>query len=507
MRKQVVIYSLLSILVSFSYAQTDVDALRYAMPSVQGTARNIGLGNTMGTIGADVSALSTNPAGIAKFSSTEFTLSPAISINKSTSDYLGNSTNNSKVKFQLTNFGIVVVGKYAKEDASKKWNGIKFGFGLNRLANYNDQYYFSGFNNKNSLLNAYAINLSDPAVIKTENDAATLNPFDASIAYQLGLLSSAHDSLGNIYTSGGSNLIFPATTGNMQQDFSILKSGGMNELAIGFGSAFKDKLMIGASIGIPIVNYTERVTLKETETSVPNPDLNSFTNESVLKTRGVGFNLKVGIIAMPVSALRISLAVQTPGILFMRDQFATHMEAEFDSLNVILTGDSPEGNSKYKYVQPWKLTAGVGYIHKFGLISVEYELSDAGNSKFKFSQTDAGTKDYENYVNNQVKTKYGLFHTIKAGVEFKYKFMRLRGGVQYRTSPFKNGSAPSGINTSALTYSAGIGYRGNHFFTDLTYVQTNFKELYIPYQVGADTPSATLSTKKPAIVLTIGYKL
>ena len=75
MRKQVFTFSILSILVSFSYAQTDVDALRYSTPAVQGTARNVALGNTMGTIGADISALSTNPAGIAKFSSTEFILS------------------------------------------------------------------------------------------------------------------------------------------------------------------------------------------------------------------------------------------------------------------------------------------------------------------------------------------------------------------------------------------------------------------------------------------------
>ena len=97
MRKQVFTFSLLSILVSFSYAQTDVDALRYSTPAVQGTARNVALGNTMGTIGADISALSTNPAGIAKFSSTEFILSPAIAINKSSSSYL-NKTHKNRVK-------------------------------------------------------------------------------------------------------------------------------------------------------------------------------------------------------------------------------------------------------------------------------------------------------------------------------------------------------------------------------------------------------------------------
>src|SRR4051812_8693925 len=111
MCRQVILLSLLTILISAGYAQTDVDALRYALPSVQGTARNIGLGNTMGTIGSDVSALSTNPAGIGRYSSTEFTISPAISFNKSNSTFLNNTTASSKAKFQLTNFGIVIASK------------------------------------------------------------------------------------------------------------------------------------------------------------------------------------------------------------------------------------------------------------------------------------------------------------------------------------------------------------------------------------------------------------
>ena len=114
-------------------------------------------------------------------------------------------------------------------------------------------------------------------------------------------------------------------------------------------------------------------------------------------------------------------------------------------------------------------------------------------------------------MNNQIKEKYGLFHTIKAGVEFKFNPVRIRGGIQYRTSPFKKASAPSGINTASITYSAGIGYRGKHFFVDIAYVQTNFKELFVPYQLNTEAwkpvPVAMLSIKKPAIIVTLGYKL
>ena len=498
MLKQVFIFSLLAIFISFANAQTDVDALRYSTPDVQGTARNIALGNTMGTIGADISSLSTNPAGIAKFSSTEITLSPAIAINRTKSAYLSNNLNDGKVKFQLTNFGVVIAKKYTTTNEKKNWNGVKFGFALNRLANFNEQYSFSGYNANNSLLTAYGDLLKNRDIIQSEEDAKTKYPFGASIAYQLGLITS--DSIGNIYTA--------ADSAGLQQVFIIKRSGGINELAIGIGSIYKDKIMIGASVGVPVVNYIERISLTETDSKNLIDDLNSYSNLNYVKTSGVGFNLKVGIIAMPVKNLHLSLAIQTPGILFMRDAYLTSMEVDYASQSVILTGDSPDGSSKYKYVQPWKLTAGAGYIHKYGFIVTEYELSDAGNSKFRFNTSDANSKIYENDVNNNIKGKYGLFHTIKAGVEFKFDPVRIRGGIQYRTSPFKSAAAPTQFNTSSLTYSAGFGYRGKHIFADLAYFQTNSKEMFVPYQTNnSEVPAATLSSKKPAIVFTVGYKL
>jgi len=498
MRKIILTSWLVYLLTPILHAQTDVDALRYATTEMQGTARNISLGNTMGTIGADISSISTNPAGIAKFSSTEFILTPAISISKSSSTYLDNTSKDNKVKFQLANIGIVIA---KNKSGNADWNGLKFGFALNRLANYNNNYYFSGYNGKNSLLNAYYEKLNDRSYITDSTDAADKYPFDASIAYQLGLITI--DSFGNAYTA--------TNNGNMQQGFQIQKSGGINEMALGVGSMYKEKLMVGASLGVPIVNYTERIRLEEKDILDSAYDLNSFINETYLKTRGVGFNLKAGIIGMPVNGLRLSLAVQTPGILFMRDVYYTHMEVDYNSANVIYTGDSPEGASKYRYVQPWKLTAGAGYVHKYGLVSVEYELSDAGSAKFKFDAADGVAKAYENYINSLIREKYGLFHTIKTGVEFKYNPMRIRAGVQYRTSPFKNDYAPSGLSTASLTFSVGLGYRGNHFFADITYVQTHFKELYVPYQLSTaawnPVPAAALSTKNTSIILSVGYKL
>lgn len=515
MKKTLVLFGLIAILIFNATAQTDIDALRYATSGLQGTARNIAVGNTMSTVGADISSTHNNPAGLAKFSATEITLSPGISFYKTNSNYLGNNSDASKVKFQISNFGVVIANRYKKESDSKKWNGLKVGVSLARLANYNESYFFKGYNDKNSLLNSYWEKLADINNIKTVSNAEEKYPFDASIAYQLDLLQTENDSLGNIYTATyydgkDRNLITTATNnGNMLQEYSIQKTGGMDELAIGFASEYDSKFSIGASLGVPIINYTERIKLTETDTRDSAFDLNSFSNETYLKTSGVGFNVKIGVLYSPIKNLKLSLAFQTPGFIFMKDQYKTTMEADYASRTDILVGDSPDGRSSYKYVQPWRLNVGASYIHKVGFIAVEYELSDAQMSKFKLNASDV---DYENFLNKQIKNKYGLFHTIKAGVEFKIQKFRLRGGIQYRTSPFDKAAAPTTIKTDALTYSGGLGYRTEHFFIDLTYVQTNTKELFVPYSIDTDfwkstVPVATLKIKKPAIFFTVGYKL
>ena len=502
MKNLLVIFGLLAIFILKASAQTDIDALRYATPSLQGTARNIGVGNTMNVVGADISATHSNPAGLAKFSSTEITLSPGISFYKSNSNYLDKNTNDSKVKFQVSNFGVVIANRYKKENETKKWNGLKVGISFARLANFNEKYYFKGFNDKNSLLNNYYDKLSDNTFITSEEDAKTKYPFDASIAYQLDLLSS--DSVGNIFTA--------TNNGNMLQEYTIQKTGGMDEFAIGFASEYNSKISVGASIGIPFINYTERIKLVETDTRDSAFNLNSFSNETYLKTRGTGFNVKVGVLYSPIKNLKLSLAFQTPGFMFMKDDYKTTMEADYANRTDILVGESPDGRSTYKYVQPWRLSAGASYVHKVGFVAIEYELSDAQMSKFKMNQTDASARDYENFLNTQIKNKYGLFHTIKAGVEFKIQKFRMRAGIQYRTSPFDKNAAPTTINTDVITYSGGLGYRMEHFFIDIAYTQTNTKELFIPYSINESfwksaVPVATLKIKKPAIFFTVGYKL
>ena len=52
-------------------AQSDMDAFRFSQVDWSGTARFVGAGGAFGAVGADYSALATNPASIGVFKKSE----------------------------------------------------------------------------------------------------------------------------------------------------------------------------------------------------------------------------------------------------------------------------------------------------------------------------------------------------------------------------------------------------------------------------------------------------
>ncbi|MCB0569926.1 MAG: aromatic hydrocarbon degradation protein, partial [Phaeodactylibacter sp.] len=126
------------------HAQSFTDALRYSHFETGGTARSIGVGGALGALGSDFSVLSTNPAGMGWYRSSEFVISPSF-FNASTESLLVNDKENtpmeeSRTNFNLNSFGVVV----ASRPRSASWSTFNFGVGLNRLANFNQYYYYRG---------------------------------------------------------------------------------------------------------------------------------------------------------------------------------------------------------------------------------------------------------------------------------------------------------------------------------------------------------------------------
>ena len=61
-----------------SQAQNDIDAFRFSQLDWSGTARFVGAGGAFGAVGAEFSALATNPASIGVYKKSEFSFTPLV---------------------------------------------------------------------------------------------------------------------------------------------------------------------------------------------------------------------------------------------------------------------------------------------------------------------------------------------------------------------------------------------------------------------------------------------
>ena len=111
-------------------AQDAGDALRFSNTEVQGTARSIGFGNTLGSVGGDFSSLSVNPAGIGIYRKSEMMITPSMMFNNVSGDYLGNNEANNGQHFSISNFGMVFThaARGRRYDASN-WKSFSFAIG------------------------------------------------------------------------------------------------------------------------------------------------------------------------------------------------------------------------------------------------------------------------------------------------------------------------------------------------------------------------------------------
>jgi len=490
---------LILVFLSFAFtlrAQSDVDALRLSLQYNTGNARNLGVGNTMGSVGGDISNINTNPAGLGRISTTEFNITPAVTIFNSSSEYIGNKLEDTKLKFNLYNIGAVFGSKYGKTDS--KFGKIRFGISFNNIANLNQNFYMSGYNQHNSLVDRYYEQFLDNAT--TTNDLENMYPFGASLAYATDLIY--FDTLDNGMYSALNN-------GNVQQDIIIQRKGSLNEAAFALASNYNNKISFGATIGMPILNFTETTKHKETDKFDSSFNFNFFEQTNTYKMSGVGVNLKLGILAQPTKNVRLSLAFHTPSILFIDDAFNNKIDADYNTYTADAT--SPDGLVEYNLRLPWKLLTGASYINKYGFVSAEYELSDAGAAKYNYKNANADIKEEQAQLNETIQDKYKLFHTIKLGVEGKFDPIRIRAGFQYQTTPFDNSVVVDANSQRNFIYSAGLGFRKKKFYADVAYQFVKGVESYTPYVLQYEDASlqntAQNSFKRSVVALTIGFKL
>jgi hypothetical protein len=473
-------------------SQTATEAYRLSVSDPLGTARNLGTGNSMFAIGPDFSAIGSNPAGLAGFWKSEFTITMGGQFNQYASSFTDDRsriTDGNYNIFTLPNIGFVL----SSRQRNSKWITSNWAAGYNRMAEYRRETNYSG-----STLGSMTDSWRENAFGLTSEE---LNGFEEGLAWTSGAIYDFEED--RIYESDYS--LSPEYRLFKQEDASL--EGGKSELFLGYAANYDNKFLIGASFNIPLVNYTEYRDYVEVDGSENGvPFFNDLQYTSYVNSTGSGVNGKFGMTYKPNKNFNISFAAHTPTKLFMTDNYNTTVAYDYTDANNNgpIYSASPYGSFRYAMVTPWSLMGGIGIIvGEQGFIGASLKWTDYGAMHFDYSVNGNGYyyEEEEQEVNQAIRANYGSVLDINVGGEFVLSAIRLRGGVSLAQSPYLND------NNFDPAYHAGIGFRTDAFYIDFGYKWVNLVEGYQPYETtDAPQPLVQVDNNRHTIAGTVGMK-
>lgn len=468
--------------------QSIYDAIRYSTLDPQGTARAAGVGGALGAFGTEFTTLSTNPAGMAWYRRSELVISPTWSSVKVRSR-LEEDAANVELKSEKTHFGLNAVGAvFVSRPLASDWKVTAFGIGLNRLANFNRRAFFEG-TSPGSITDRW-LELAQGLT------PSELDDFEAGLAYEAEAIYNPTSETEYVSDFEPNE---PVTKSQL-----IRQKGGINELVFSFAGNYDEKLMLGLTLGVPILEYEEVKTYKEEDPADNNPIFNSLAFTERLRTTGAGINLKLGMIYRINQMVRVGLAMHTPTGWNLDDSYSTQIDYSY-TLNGINSQSkrSPEGSFEYRLRSPWRVIGSMGLLFdKMGFVSADIEWVDYTGAEFNFNKTNnVEDLEYEQELNDQIERQLGSAVNLRLGGEFAWEILRLRAGYALMASPF----ADDGDYSS--TYSLGAGVRDKKFFFDIAFRFSNSDSVYEPYFT-SNAPRQLVRQREFAsqLMLTFGLK-
>ena len=197
---------------------------------------------------------------------------------------------------------------------------------------------------------------------------------------------------------------------------------------------------------------------------------------------GSGVYGKIGIIAKPVAGLRLGAAIQTPAINYLSETFQESGEVSFTGEGGYDANEtSPMGRNRYTLSSPFRANLGAAYtIGKLGLVSVDYEVCNYGQMRYRAAEYDDDLAD----INSLISQSYATSHMFRAGFEFKpVDFMAVRAGYGFTTSPETALRNEKFSVKARQNVALGLGFStSGSFFVDLAVKYTLPERTYIkPY--------------------------
>jgi len=462
-------------------AQNEVDALRYSTHDNLGTARYSAMGGAFGSLGGEFSALSLNPAGIGMYQFSEFTFTPTFNLNSTKSYFNGTNTADYNTGLDIGNLGLVFTIPKGDTD----WKRINIAIGWNQLASYNRSVRIEGDNSGLT----FTDNIVDATNGFSMNDLSEGNAYSESVmawnTYLIDPLFNGDSVVDGQYISNFSN-------GTKNQFKTINSRGSLNEFVFSVGSSFQEKLYLGATLGIPTLDYTEIANYTEKETSDTTSNLRQLDYSEEFTAYGHGYNLKLGAIYRVSETFKVGGAIHTPTVYTIEEDYYTDMITHFkdSTLDQSMGYEMP---FQYNLTTPWKAIVSASTIFNNNiLISADYEILDYTKGKLY--------PDYEfEYGNKAISKIYQNTENIKIGAEMNIKPFILRAGYA------KLGSAFANKDFSRENFSYGLGINNGGYYFDIAYVLSQGANEHLLYNEEYIAPTSLVNTNH-SLIFTIGFR-
>lgn len=492
---------LLSLFMAQAHAQETYENTKLIDNDLNGTARYVGMGGAMEALGADISVINSNPAGIGLFRRSSGSVSfGLVSQDGASSFKYGNKTNAS---FDQAGF------VYSMRDGRRTF--INFGFNYHKSKNFD---YI--LNAASGLNGASQHKLSYMKALANENNLdKTSSGWRGKFAYT--------SQLDNLYYN---TLMMTSSDGFFYNDasryaFGRAETGYIGEYDFNSSVNVNDRVYLGVTVGIHDVHYTGHSLYNEALVNLNNQTASDITVNDERRITGTGYNASFGIIFRPVDAspFRIGLSVTTPTWYDLKTSNYTYLinNTKADGGGK-LQGDYPNyttGESyEFKLFTPWKFGVSLGHtVGNYLALGASYEYADY--SRLDTRVNDGYDVDYwgdvyehsssDEPMNRHTRETLKAVSTFKIGAEAKVMpNLAVRAGYNYvspmfKKEGYKDGNIDSyGSNYSSATdytnweatnrYTVGVGYTLGKMSFDLAYqyAQTNgkfhpFADSYLDY--------------------------
>lgn len=516
---------------------------------LNGTARYVGMGGALDALGADISVIGSNPAGLGLMTKSRaevsfgFVSQPGVSAFQQ-----GNPTNAS-----FDQVGFVYVMRNPRGDNS----GLNFAVNYHKSRNFD--YILSAVGD---LKNASQNTLSFlKAIYGRRAEDGTSNFYLETT--KNGMIRGTHpftSQLDNLYYNNlmvdhNNAVSYSTATG---YDMQRAHTGYIGTYDVSVSGAISPRFYLGGTIGFHDVHYTGTGEYVEDLVDISNKPLTALMVHDEKTITGLGGDFKLGAIFLPIenSPFRIGLSVASPTLYRLTINTRAYMRHNLrasQSMQHGYSGGTTNESYSFKIDTPWNFGISLGHtVGNYLALGASYNYADYGSMNTRVNEgggydwyTDSYYENSSDDTNMNEHTKQTLkgVSTVKLGAEFRpVNNLALRAGYNYvspmyQKNAYKDVTIDSyGSNYSTATdyvnwdstnrFTLGVGYQMKNFNIDLAYqysaqngdfhpfmdtygdyyyINTATKELQMDKIDNYANP-VKVSNKRHQLLLTLGYR-